>query len=76
MRDDPVLRYYARMREAKESELQAIRSSWTWRLLNRLRNWKYRLAWTNVGRGFSPPEGRAQRAEGRRPPAARDLLPS
>jgi glycosyltransferase involved in cell wall biosynthesis len=41
--DDPVLRYHARMREAKESELQAIRSSWTWRLLHRLRNWRYSL---------------------------------
>jgi len=52
--DDPVLRYHARMHEAKASELQAIKASWTWRLLNRLRNWKYRFAW-NVGRGFSPP---------------------
>src|SRR5687768_710777 len=31
------------MREAKESELQAIKASWTWRFLNRLRNWKYRF---------------------------------
>ncbi len=41
MSDDPVLRYHSRMREAKQSELQAIKGSWTWRLLNRLRNWKY-----------------------------------
>ena len=44
MSDDPVLRYHARMREAKESELAAIKASWTWRWLNRLRNWKYRVA--------------------------------
>lgn len=43
MSDDPVLRYHARMREAKESELQAIKGSWTWRFLNRLRNLKYRV---------------------------------
>ena len=44
MSDDPILRYHARMREARESELQAIRASWTWRMLNRLRNLKYRVA--------------------------------
>lgn len=44
MNDDPVLRYHARMHEARASELQAIKGSWTWRLLNRLRNWKYRVA--------------------------------
>lgn len=44
MSDDPVLRYHARMREAKESELRAIKESWTWRLLNRLRNLAYRVS--------------------------------
>ena len=60
MSDDPVLRYHARMREAKESELRAIKGSWTWRLLNRLRNLKYRFA-----RGAGAPPAVPQ-APGRR----------
>lgn len=67
MSDDPVLRYHARMREAKKSELQAIRSSWTWRLLNRLRHWKYsfgvrrqRLRFPTIPRGI----GRASESGG------------
>ena len=37
--DDPVLRYHARMREARD----ASKGSWTWRMVQHLRNWKYRF---------------------------------
>jgi glycosyltransferase involved in cell wall biosynthesis len=40
--DDPQKRYYERLLEARESELQAIRGSRTWRWLNALRAFKYR----------------------------------
>ncbi|HEV7242707.1 MAG TPA: glycosyltransferase [Thermoanaerobaculia bacterium] len=58
------------MREAKESELQTIKGSWTWRMLNRLQNWKYRFGWsTHGGAGFQPAH-----ATGRMPAPPNSIL--